>query len=92
MIKSFAHKGLEKFFLDGVKKGIQAKHAQKLADLLDRLNASSAAKDMNFPGSGLHQLKGKLRGYWSVKVSGNWRVIFQFKNGDAFDVDYIDYH
>ena len=92
MIKSFAHKGLEKFFLDGVKKGIQAKHAQKLADLLDRVNASSAAKDMNFPGSGLHQLKGKLRGYWSVKVSGNWRVIFQFKNGDAFDVDYIDYH
>ena len=92
MIKSFAHKGLEKFFLDGVKKGIQAKHAQKLADLLDRLNASSAVKDMNFPGSGLHQLKGNLRGYWSVKVSGNWRLIFQFKNGDAFDVDYIDYH
>ena len=92
MIKSFAHKGLEKFFLDGVKKGIQAKHAQKLADLLDRLSASSAVKDMNFPGSGLHQLKGNLRGYWSVKVSGNWRLIFQFKNGDAFDVDYVDYH
>ena len=92
MIKSFAHNGLKKFFLDGVKKGIQAKHAQKLADLLDRLNSSSAVKDMNFPGSGLHQLKGKLRGYWSVKVSGNWRVIFRFKNGDAFDVDYIDYH
>jgi proteic killer suppression protein len=63
-----------------------------LADLLDRLNASSAVKDMNFPGSGLHQLKGKLRGYWSVKVSGNWRVMFLFKNGDAFDVDYVDYH
>ncbi len=92
MIRSIAHKGLEAFFLDGIQKGIQAKHAQKLADLLDRLNASSAVKDMNFPGSGLHQLKGKLRGYWSVKVSGNWRVIFRFKNGDAFDVDYIDYH
>ena len=92
MIRTFAHKGLEKFFLDGVKKGIQAKHAQRLADLLDRLNASRAVKDMNFPGSGLHQLKGKLRGYWSVKVSGNWRVIFQFKGGDAFNVDYVDYH
>lgn len=92
MIRTFAHKGLEKFFLDGVKKGIQAKHAQRLADLLDRLNASSAVRDMNFPGSGLHQLKGKLRGYWSVKVSGNWRVMFRFKNGDAFDVDYVDYH
>ena len=92
MIRSFAHKGLETFFRDGVKKGIQAKHAQRLADLLDRLNASSAVRDMNFPGSGLHQLKGKLRGYWSVKVSGNWRVMFRFKNGDAFDVDYVDYH
>lgn len=92
MIRTFAHKGLERFFLDGVKKGIQAKHAQRLADLLDRLNASSAVKDMNFPGSGLHQLKGRLRGYWSVKVSGNWRVIFQFKDGDAFAVDYVDYH
>jgi len=92
VIRTFAHKGLEKFFLDGVKKGIQAKHAQRLADLLDRLNASRAVKDMNFPGSGLHQLKGKLRGYWSVKVSGNWRVIFQFKGGDAFNVDYVDYH
>ena len=92
MIRSFAHKGLEKFFLDGVKKGIQAKHAQRLADLLDRLNASSAVRDMNFPGSGLHQLKGELRGHWSVKVSGNWRIVFQFKNGDAFDIDYVDYH
>lgn len=92
MIGTFAHKGLEKFFLDGVKKGIQARHAQRLADLLDRLNASRAVKDMNFPGSGLHPLKGKLQGYWSVKVSGNWRVIFQFKDGDAFNVDYVDYH
>jgi len=92
VIRSFGHKGLETFFRDGVKKGIQAKHAQRLADLLDRLNASSAVRDMNFPGSGLHQLKGKLRGYWSVKVSGNWRVMFRFKNGDAFDVDYVDYH
>lgn len=92
MIGTFAHKGLEKFFLDGVKKGIQARHAQRLADLLDRLNASRAVKDMNFPGSGLHPLKGKLQGYWSVKVSGNWRVVFQFKDGDAFNVDYVDYH
>ena len=92
MIKSFVHKGLEKFFLDGIKKGIQAKHSQKLADILDRLDASRAVRDMNFPGSNLHQLKGKMRGIWSVKVSGNWRIVSQFKNGDAFDVDYVDYH
>ena len=92
MITSFARKGLEKFFYDGNKRGIQAKHASKLADILDLLDAAATIQDMNFPGSHLHQLKGKLRGLWSVRVSGNWRIVFRFKNGDAFDVDYLDYH
>lgn len=92
MIKSFRHKGLQKFFLDGTKKGIQAKHAEKLADILDQLNAATEIKDMNFPGSDLHSLKGNLQGFWSVKVSGNWRVIFGFEKGEALDVDYVDYH
>ena len=92
MIQSFAHKGLEKFFLDGVKRGIHAKHESKLADILDLLDAAAAAQDMNFPGSALHPLKGKLKGHWAVKVSGNWRVTFRFENGDAFDVNYLDYH
>lgn len=92
MIKSFSHKGLERFFSDGNKKGIQAQHAQKLADILDLLDAATTVQDMNFPGSNLHQLKGKLRVFWSVRVSGNWRVVFRFDNGDAFDIDYLDYH
>lgn len=92
MIKSFRHKGLEKLFFDGTKKGIQPKHAEKLADVLDLLDATSEIKDMNFPGSDLHPLKGDLRGFWSVKVSGSWRVIFRFEKGDVFDVDYVDYH
>ena len=92
MVKSFRHKGLQKYFFDGTKKGIQPKHAEKLADILDLLDAASEVRDMDFPGSDLHPLKGDLRGFWSVKVSGNWRVIFRFENGDAFDVDYIDYH
>ena len=92
MIKSFRHKGLQKFFFDGTKKGIQPKHAEKLADILDLLDATSEIEDMNFPGSDLHPLKGDLRGFWSVKVSGNWRIIFRFENGDAFDADYVDYH
>lgn len=92
MIKSFRHKGLQNFFFDGTKKGIQPKHAEKLADILDLLDAASEIKDMTFPGSDLHPLKGDLQGFWSVKVSGNWRVIFRFENGDAFDVDYVDYH
>lgn len=92
MIKGFRHKGLQKFFFDGTKKGIQPKHAEKLADILDLLEATSEIQDMNFPGSDLHPLKGDLRGFWSVKVSGNWRIIFRFETGDVFDVDYVDYH
>lgn len=92
VIKSFKHKGLEKLFYDGVAKGIQAKHEDRLTDILDRLDAASVVKDMDYPGSKLHPLKGKLKGNWSVTVSGNWRVIFGFKNGDAYVVDYVDYH
>lgn len=92
MVKTFRHKGLEKFFLDGTKRGIQPKHARKLADVLDLLDAANEIRDMNFPGSDLHILKGDLRDYWSVRISGNWRLIFRFDKGDAFDVDYLDYH
>jgi len=92
MIKSFAHKGLEKFFLTGNLKGIQARHAAKLARLLDRLDAAARVEDMDFPGSVLHPLRGELEGLWSVKVSGNWRLTFRFENGDACIVNYLDYH
>jgi proteic killer suppression protein len=92
MITSFAHKGLADFFYDGSKRGIQPRHAQKLADILDRLDAAQHVEDMRYPGSDLHPLQGDLAGYWAVKVSGNWRVIFRFDNGNASHVDYVDYH
>jgi len=92
MIKSFKHKGLEKFFFTGSTKGIRADHSSRLSRLLDRLNAASDIKDMNYPGSNLHELKGDKAGQFSLKVSGNWRVFFEFKNGDAYIVDYDDYH
>ncbi|HDY67523.1 hypothetical protein LCGC14_2381760 [marine sediment metagenome] len=92
MIKSFVHKGLEKFFYDGSLKGIQTQHAQKLSDILDRLDASNVLTDMRFPGSNLHQLKGKMKGIWAVKVSGNWRIVFSFKEGNVYNMDYVDYH
>jgi len=92
VIKSFRHKGLERLFYDGVKKGVQTDHAGKLTDILDRLDAAAIVQDMDYPGSYLHPLKGKMKGLWSVKVSGNWRVVFRFKNGDAYVVDYKDYH
>lgn len=92
MIKSFAHKGLEEFFLTGSTKGIQAKHADRLDALLDRLDSAVHVKAMKFPGSGLHRLKGDLKNHWSVKVSGNWRLTFRFEGGDAHVVNYQDYH
>jgi len=92
MIKTFIHKGLEDFFYDGTKKGIQAAHAQKLVDILDRLDASHVVEDMRYPGSYLHQLKEPLKGFWAVKVSGNWRIIFTFKEGNVYQVNYLDYH
>ena len=92
MIKSFVHKGLQKFFLTGTTKGIQSNHADKLGRILDRLDASSKIDDMNAPGYALHKLKGTLKSHYSVKVSGNWRVIFKFENGEAYVLDYLDYH
>lgn len=92
MIKTFKHKGLEKFFYTSSKKGIRPEHAIKLALILDRLNAATEIKDMNYPGSFLHQLTGDKKGLHAVQVSGNWRLFFRFIDGDAYIVDYDDYH
>lgn len=92
MIKSFDHKGLEAFFYEGTTKGIQAKHAARLGRQLDRLDSATAIQDMEVSGYDLHPLKGKLKGHWSVKVSGNWRLTFRFEDGNAYVVNYQDYH
>ena len=92
MIKSFKHKGLEDFFYKDLKKGIKADQADKIARILDRLNSATDIIDMNYPRSHLHKLTGKLKGRYSVRVSGNWRIIFEFIDGDAHVVDYDDYH
>jgi proteic killer suppression protein len=92
MIRSFNHKGLEQFFITGSKRGIQPDHADKIARILDRLDASISPADMNLPGYRLHELKGKEAGTWAVTVNGNWRITFQFEDQDAIVVDYKDYH
>ncbi|MCH7508090.1 MAG: type II toxin-antitoxin system RelE/ParE family toxin [Proteobacteria bacterium] len=92
MIRSFKHKGLERFFYKGTKSGIQAKHAVKLRLVLGRLGAAMVPKDLDFPGLDLHLLGGKRAGTWSVSVSGNWRVTFRFEDGHAELVNYEDYH
>ncbi len=92
MIKSFVHKGLERFYRRGSKSGIQAKHAVRLRLILSNLDQAEGPEDMDLPGLFLHELKGKRKGIWSVKVSGNWRVTFRFVVRDAEAVDYEDYH
>jgi proteic killer suppression protein len=92
MIKSFKHPGIEDFFYTGKKKGIRPEYAGRLEIILDRLNAANEVKDMNYPGSNLHKMTGDKKGQYAVKVSGNWRVFFEFHNGDAYVVDYDDYH
>ena len=91
-IRSFRHKGLERFFAKGVKAGIKAEHVGRLRLILGRLNVAAEPNDMNLPGLRLHPLKGRRKGVWSVSVSGNWRVTFRFVDRDAEDVDYEDYH
>lgn len=92
MILGFRHRGLERFFLTGVKAGIRPEQAHRLKLVLGRLAAAAAPQDMNLPGLRLHPLRGKLKGRWSVTISGNWRVTFAFSGKDAVDVDYEDYH
>lgn len=91
-IKTFKHKGLRDFFESGSKAGIKAAHANRIRRILDRLNASTEVKDMNAPGYDFHPLKGELKGFYSVHVNGNWTIIFRFENGEANNVDLIDYH
>jgi len=92
MIKSWRHKGLKKFYDDGSTAKIQKKHANKLHDILQILDFATVPEQMNLPGLNFHSLAGNLKGFYSVKVSANWRVIFTFEGEDAILVDYIDYH
>ena len=91
-IKKFRHKGLKFFFSTGDKSGIQPAYASKIGLILDLLNAAAIPDDLDFPGSDFHLLKGNLKEFYSVSISGNWRLIFKFEKGDAYDVDLIDYH
>ena len=92
MIKTFAHKGLEKLFRTGSASGIQSAHVKKLRLILAMLDEAIVVKDMDAPGLRLHPLKGNMKGVWAVTVQANWRVTFRFVDGNAHVVDYQDYH
>ena len=92
MIRSIRHKGLRRLYEDDDPRGVISEHAEKLGDILARLDAAGMIADMDLPGFRLHPLKGELKGFWAVTVRANWRVIFRFADGDAMEVDYVDYH
>jgi proteic killer suppression protein len=92
MMKSFRHLGLQSYFETGSKAGIRPEHAPRLNRILGVMDAATVIGQIDLPGFKLHKLTGKLAGFWSVAVSGNWRVIFRFENGEAELVDYLDYH
>jgi len=92
MIQNFKHKGLRKLFEKGTISGVNANHLKRLRLILVLLETAETIEDMDLPGLYLHELKGNRKGTFALKVSGNWRVTFRLENGDAFDVNYEDYH
>lgn len=92
MIKSFKHKGLQKFFETGSAAGIQPAHKQKLRMRLAALDTATMPEDIDLPGFRLHPVKGKMQGLWAIDVNKNWHITFDFQEGDVYVVNYEDYH
>lgn len=92
MIRSFKHRGLERFFTKGDHKGILPKSEARIERLLDRLDAALRPEDMNIPGFRFHALTGNRKGAYAVSVTGNWRITFRFDGEDAIELDLEDYH
>ena len=91
MITTISHKGLKRLFGQDDPSGVNPEHADKLRDILATLHAAPTVAHMDLPGFRLHRLKGQMKSFWAITVRANWRVIFRF-DGDAEDVDYVDYH
>ena len=92
MIRTFRHRGLKRLYMHGDRSRVRADHAERIAMALADLDAAVTPLDIDLPGYRLHPLKGKLKGSWSIAVSANWRIVFRFEDGDAYDVDLVDYH
>ncbi|MYE58498.1 MAG: peptidase [Alphaproteobacteria bacterium] len=92
MIRNFRSRGLRLLYERGDRRRVSTTHVNKIERILARLDQVESPNEMNLPGYRLHPLKGDLAGFWSVTVSGNWRVIFRFADGHASDVDLVDYH
>lgn len=92
MLRTFRHRGLKRLFERGDKSKLRGDQVERIEEILSRLDAASGAKDLNTPGYRLHPLKGDMQGFWSIRVTANWRIVFRFEEGDACDVDLTDYH
>ena len=92
MIKSFRHKGLKRLYETGNASGVQVAHADRLRMQLAALDTAMVIDDMDIPGFRLHSLKGRLAGRWAISVSRNWRITFEFRDGNVYIMDYEDYH
>ncbi len=92
LLKTFRHKGLERLFEKDDPSGVRADQVRRIKDVLAHLDVARHPNDLNLPGYRLHALRGELKGYWSVTISGNWRITFRLEDGDAFEVDLVDYH
>jgi proteic killer suppression protein len=92
MIRTFKHRGLKKLYERGDHSQVRSDRLDRIEDILARLDVAVVPADLDLPGYSLHLLKGNLKGFWALKVSGNWRLVFRFKDGDAFDVNLVDYH
>ena len=92
MIRSFRHRGLKRLYERDDRSGIRPDLVDAIQEILTVLDAAAAPNELGLPGYRLHPLKGNLKGFWSVWVRANWRIIFRFADADAFDVELIDYH
>jgi proteic killer suppression protein len=93
MIQSLKHKGLKRLYHHDDASGIRPDLLPRVRDVLARLDIVDDVRELaHVPGYRLHPLKGDLKGFWSVTVRANWRIIFRFENGSAYDVELIDYH
>lgn len=90
--RGFKHRGLKRLYERNDRSGIRPDLRDAVEDILARLDEAETMQAMNLPGYRLHPLKGDLREFWSVTIRANWRIIFRFQGGDAFDVELIDYH
>jgi len=92
MIKSFQHRGLKQYFIDANRKLLNPNQIKRIGLVLNALDYARTVQDIDIVGAHLHELQGNRKGFWSVRVSGNWRITFRFETGHAYDVNLEDYH